>query len=101
MHIKTILAALAVATLMTACIVTPDDHINQSGRQADPGFSRPPAHDHGGLRPGETTHDHPDPGYNYPSDSNNGGLRPGENNQSNQIDPGFNRPTNPDPGYGR
>ncbi|ENV80927.1 MULTISPECIES: hypothetical protein [Acinetobacter] len=54
MHIKTILAALAVATLMTACIVTPDDHINQSGRQADPGFSRPPAHDHGGLRPGET-----------------------------------------------
>ncbi len=38
MHIKTILAALAVATLMTGCIVTPDDHINQSGTSSRPRF---------------------------------------------------------------
>lgn len=100
MQMKAILAALATATLMTGCIVTPDDHINQPSDRVDPGYSRPPAHDHGGLQPGETMHDRTDPGYNRPSRT----LKPGEtiyDDQTISPDSGFGRPTNPDPGFNR
>lgn len=101
MHMKTLLAALSTTVLMTGCIIAPDDHYNQPGHHPDSSYSRPPAHDQGGLRPGETTHDRTDPGYSHPSGSNNGGLRPGETSPSNQVDPGFSRPSNPGAGFGR
>ncbi|MCU4413408.1 hypothetical protein KTH71_05025 [Acinetobacter sp. WU_MDCI_Axc73] len=74
MPTKIIWLTFASALLMTGCVVAPDDH------PIDPGYGHPAPQPHDPpLRPGQTIHD----------------------NQSPDVDPGFNRPTNPDPGFGR